>query len=303
MSKDIYTADKEPPGSTPLPSVESTVTQYQIVKRQLPQRKNERYDALRSYALFIHNAYTEYPVGSLDELPQHKTDIAVAGLIEADSLIEAWEGDQLVGLLAYTDHTRENNPKAFTALSETNVQVRRDRIDLKVRFDQADKQIRHIVHIAELAVRKDKRGNGVSSEMRSAMAEDLAGQLVLEIGEIQSISPLLQRLKLPGSTYFAGELLKAQEGLHEDLGFTLEEFALYAQTKGRMYANQFPNSKYDVKGIMTSDLFEFPSKRPERVRLEGEQHILVHQALGAILDRQVATGEKCSAVAVTIYRP
>lgn len=292
----IAATEKEPPGRG-LASRGELVGNYQLQKIILPTDHAERLSYIKdNYAFFIHNAYTNYPLDSESQLADHKREIAAMGLAEAEQLVEARENGELVGVLAYTDYTRETHPEKFEALSETNKHIaRRQR---RVEFQGLDDQIEHIVHIAELAVRKDKRGNGVSPAMREVMTGGVRGQLVMEIGEIQSASPLKQRLKLPGPTYFAGRLLNLTED-NLPTGFSIDEMKAYVHTKGYLYADTQPHSGYDRNGIIESSLFELPASMPERLPLSMDEQ----QAMQTIMDRQRKTGKICSAVAVTLYRP
>lgn len=292
MIKDACSPIEEPPGRG---QPESLTSGYITNKITLPTDRDKKVKFLERYGLFIHNAYAKTPSTSIDELPEHKQRIAVLGLADAEQIVEVREADELVGLLAYTAYNREDHPEIFEALSETNNTITRR--GLRTKFQNIDDQIGHIIHIAELAVRKDKRGNGVSPRMREVMVEEFTGELVMEIGEIQSASPLKQREKL-GPTYFAGEVLSVTE---ESLpaGFSIEDFRVYGHTKGYMYATQVENANYDEQGVIASSLFEFSAIMPERLPLSTEEE----RAMKNIINRQSQTGEKCSAVAVTLYRP
>lgn len=265
---------------------------YTMTKVVLPTVPEVKEQLLRErYSRFIHFSYIGKPIDYEQELREDLMENAARSIMRADMLIEAREEGKLIGILAYSTYTRYNASEIFEEFAARRQTI--GRRDIALKHSQLDTAIGAVFIVDELVVDVSKRGNGVSELMRRSMTEEFAGQTVAEMGQIQSVSPLRQRLKLAGPTYFAGEVLN-EENLPE--GFSCDEFKGFAYQYVQWYANRLYGAELDRDGTIISNLFDLFAREPNLTMKEKEA-----RAMRRILNRQNQTGQICSAIAFTIH--
>lgn len=243
----------------------------------------------------------------LNKLTRKKKDGAASGIKDAKHVVIARDTDtgEFAGLYAYTHHNSEDGNGFMWKLHLEGCPVPLSYFE-RSRVTNALAELRDnafFVETNELVVPKERRGKGVSEYMRSSVynqyAKELGKSYIVLLGDMKDASPVGQREKSGGITYWAGEIINPSK---ENLPFNLtpEEFKALSWVMFRAYqqthADSYKNSLMDNEGIVTGgDIFELPVRTPKQ-----EFSSQIKSGLTRLQEREKVSGQLCSAMGVTI---
>lgn len=227
----------------------------------LPPDPAEKKILLQQFGPAVHYWYEGKNIQPEDweTVPMSVKTIDIEGLMKATELTVAHAGSDLIGLFASTLLSPENR---YNGLFD---QVRQfaSRREQSSALQDALQTIDTILVTQEMTVRPDQRGNGLSQTMRELVFEELSGKTVASIGEMQKLSPLRQREKIGGRSWWAGETIYDNPWRRAE-HISDEVFSSLAYLLGKAYLHiHHPRiDDYDKYGICTSDLFNDPADFP-----------------------------------------
>ena len=252
-------------------------------------------------------AYRGVHPSTVEPLAKHKRIGAASGIRDASNVVIARDSEtgDFAGLFAYTRHTREDDPVFVGSIHLEGCPIplnqeerRRVEMGLRVLKDES-----LFIETNELVVPKERRGMGVSEHMRTSVYNDQAKALgktyVILLGDMKDASPVGQREKTGGVTYWAGQFMGADS---DKLPFNLTPtefqalawatFNAYRQSHGISYRDSY----MDSYGIVTGgDIFELPVRLPKQY-FSGN----IIAGLEILKEREEASGKLCSSMGITI---
>lgn len=293
----------EPPGRGP----ELVLTTYPVPKSQRGIRRLVSPIAADIVAAYRGVTFPHPDHPDLNNLTRKKKDSAASGIRDARHLVVARDAatDEFAGLFAYTHHT-EGDESGFANIIHLEgypaplSQTERDHVTNGLLLLRKNALF---IETNELVVPKARRGQGVSEYMRTSVynehAKESGKTMVVLLGDMKDASPVGQREKSGGITYWAGQIIGAEDG-SLPFGLTEREFRALSWAVFRAYREyhsaSYSDSYMDAEGInVGGNVFELPVRMPKQVFNPA-----IMQGLTRLQQREQASGELCSAMGVTL---